>query len=121
VFVDHAQRALGAVRRNLEQCGLGGSADLLRHDLRRGLPPGIASRGRGFGLVFLDPPYGRALADPLLAPLGRTGFLEPDALVVVETGAGEDPGDHEGLVRLESRPYGETRIHLFGLESGSGA
>jgi 16S rRNA (guanine966-N2)-methyltransferase len=121
VFVDHAQRALAVVQRNLEQCGLEGSADVVRHDLRRGLPPRIPSTGTGFGLVFLDPPYGRALADPLLGPLGRTGLLAPGALVVVETDAGEAVGNPGDLARLETRAYGDTRIHLFGVERGDGS
>ena len=119
VFVDQAPRALEVVRRNLEQCGLTGLAEVVRHDLRRGLPPGATAPGQAFDLVFLDPPYGRALADPLLAPLGRTGILARGALVVVETGAGEGLPYRGGPLRhLESRTYGDTRIHLFTLESG---
>jgi len=119
VFVDQAPRALEVVRRNLEQCGLTGLAEVVRHDLRRGLPPEATAPGRAFDLVFLDPPYGRGLADPLLAPLGREGVLPRDALVVVETGAGESLPNRGGpLRRVESRTYGDTRIHLFTLESG---
>ncbi|MCF8062095.1 MAG: 16S rRNA (guanine(966)-N(2))-methyltransferase RsmD [Deltaproteobacteria bacterium] len=122
VFVDHAPRALEIIRRNLEQCGLTDLADVVRHDLRRGLPSRRPAPERTFGLAFLDPPYGKDLADPLLAQLGRAGILAPHALVVVETGAGESLRNHGDTLRLlERRTYGDTRIHLFRIESGDGS
>jgi 16S rRNA (guanine966-N2)-methyltransferase len=122
VFVDRAPGALAVVRRNLERCGLADRAELVRHDLLRGLPRRTTAPGQVFDLAFLDPPYGRELADPLLTPLARTGLLVPDALVVVETGAGEGLRIHPGSMRLlESRAYGDTRIHLFRLECEDGS
>jgi len=122
LFVDQTPRALAVARRNLDQCGLTELAVVVRHDLRVGLPPRRTASGRAFDLVFLDPPYGRKLADPLLEPLGRSGFLAPNALVVVETGGGESIPDRGGPLRhLESRTYGDTRIHLLRVESGRGS
>lgn len=39
----------------------------------------------GFDLVFLDPPFGRALLAPALAALQQPGLLAPQAWVYIET------------------------------------
>ncbi len=48
---------------------------------------GAAPAGGPFALAFLDPPYERGLAEPALAALVAGGWLEPDALCVVEEAA----------------------------------
>jgi 16S rRNA (guanine966-N2)-methyltransferase len=40
--------------------------------------------------VFIDPPFGRALAEPTCATLAGRRLLSPGALVYVETAANED-------------------------------
>lgn len=116
VFVDNSPRVLGVARKNLERCKLEHRAQLHRHDLRRGLPPGMAAPKGSINLVFLDPPYGRDLVPPLLTVLGQCGFLDREALIIAETGAGEALQQQEGSLQLlESRAYGDTGIHLFRL------
>ncbi len=122
VFVDRTAQALGAVRKNLEHCGVEHLAEVHRHDLRRGLPPGAAGGKAGVDLVFLDPPYGQGLAAPLLATLGRSTLLHRDALIIAETGARETLLFQEASLRLlERRSYGDTEIHMFRLGRGHGA
>lgn len=65
-----------------------------------------------FDLVLADPPYAVAGAEVtgLLATLG-TGWLQPDALVVVERSARSEPLTWpEGLVPVRQARYGETTL-----------
>ncbi len=60
--------------------------------------------------MFLDPPYRSGLAAPALGALARTGWLAPDALVVVELAAREDFEPPDGFEILEERRYGAGRL-----------
>lgn len=114
VFVDNSGRALELIRRNLLLCGPEQAARVIRWDLSRGLPGNALIPEGRFDLVFMDPPYGRSLASPVLESLGASDLLGPDALVIVETASGETPQVPQGLMKpLRSRVYGDTKIHLL--------
>ena len=66
-----------------------------------------------FALAFLDPPYGQGLARPALASLIEGGWLEPDALLVVEEAAKAEIAAPAGLESVDERTYGDTRIAIF--------
>src|SRR5271155_2277634 len=81
LFVDNGAEARALLRANVEALGLGGVTRIWR---AAAAPPGSAPAGGPFGLAFLDPPYSQGLAGPALAALLAGGWLEPDALCVVE-------------------------------------
>lgn len=71
--------------------------------------------GPGFHLVLADPPYplGEQDLTRTLAALVRHGWLEPDALVVVERSSRSPrPTWPTGLDHLDTRSYGEAALHL---------
>src|SRR6185437_1678376 len=73
------------------------------------------SRGAAFALfslAFLDPPYGKGLAEKALASMREGGWLTRDATVVVEeaTGAFKPPKDYE---ELERRGYDDTEFVIL--------
>ena len=61
-----------------------------------------------FSLVFLDPPYGRGLAEQALVAARAGGWLAPDALIVVEEAAQSGFAAPEGFEELERRAYDDT-------------
>jgi 16S rRNA (guanine966-N2)-methyltransferase len=63
-----------------------------------------------FSLAFLDPPYGRGLAEQALAAAHDGGWLAPDALAVVEEAAKADFVAPEGFDELERRNYDDTML-----------
>lgn len=68
-----------------------------------------------YHLVLLDPPYELAESDlaDVLALLVDAGWLDPDALVLVERSARSPvPTWPAGLRVLDRRAYGETAVHL---------
>lgn len=71
--------------------------------------------GPAFHLVLADPPYplGEEELTRALAALVRHGWLDPDALVVVERSARSPrPTWPAGLEHLRTRTYGEAALHL---------
>ena len=81
LFVDNGAEARALLRNNVEALGLGGVTKVYRRDAT---DLGPAHPVEPFSLVFLDPPYGKGLAEKALASLRDGGWLTPGALLVVE-------------------------------------
>lgn len=106
-FVDDGATARALLRRNIEKMQAMGTTDVWRRDATR-LGP---NRGPGFGLIFLDPPYGKGLGEAALASCVEGGWLAPAAMVVWEEGAAPLPPPGFGL--LDQRRYGDTVVALL--------
>ena len=109
-FVDNGAEARALLRANVEALALGGVTRIWRADATK---LGSAPAGGPFALAFLDPPYGRALAGPALASLIEGGWLEPNALCVVEEAAKVEVAAPVGLALIDERTYGDTKIAIF--------
>ena len=107
LLVDNGAEARALLRANVEAMGLGGVTRIWRADATR---LGDAPAGGRFSLAFLDPPYGQDLAGPALAALVSGGWLETDALCVVEEAAKAEIAAPPGLAPIDERVYGDTRI-----------
>jgi 16S rRNA (guanine966-N2)-methyltransferase len=108
LFVETDAAARGAIRDNIEALGLFGVSRLHRRDATDlGVKP--AGLGDPFDLVFLDPPYGRALGEAALARLMSGGWIEAGALAVLECGADEAPAT-PGFELLDERTYGAAKV-----------
>jgi 16S rRNA (guanine966-N2)-methyltransferase len=104
-FIEKDRAALVALRANIAALGEERSAAVLAGDALH--PPRALAPA---SLVFLDPPYGKDLAQPALAALAAAGWLAPEALVVVEIAARQTLAPPEGFTLLEERRYGAARI-----------
>jgi 16S rRNA (guanine966-N2)-methyltransferase len=113
VFVDRSNASLAALRRNLRTLELDPRARVLRGDVCGALRR-LAGEGLCFDLVLADPPYeDRELAAPL-ALLVSGALLAPGATVVVERSRRHPVPEVKGLVRHDSRRYGDTELEWFG-------
>lgn len=114
VFVESDPGAFGVLRGNIDSLVAQG-AESLHLDFRQALRR-LKARGVRFGLVFLDPPYGRGMAAESAAALGRAGILEPGATVVVEEASRTpDAIFPEGWETVADRRYGDTRVMIFAV------
>ena len=77
LFVENDHAACAAMKANIAACGAQDHAVLMRNDMRK-----VRFDDTQFDLVFLDPPYGKGLAEAVL-PLLRP-HLTATALVVIE-------------------------------------
>ena len=107
LFVDDAAEARALLRENIAALGLGGVTRIFRRDATR---LGPAHPVEPFSLVFLDPPYGRGLADKALVSLRDGGWLTPGALLVVEEAKAAEFKAPEGFEELERRAYDDTEF-----------
>lgn len=107
VFVENGRTALGLLRQNIALCDVADRARILQRDARRiGACPDQAAT-----LVFLDPPYGKALGEAALAAALAGGWIAPGALIVWEESAAVTPP--EGLELQDERRHGDTVIRIF--------
>ena len=107
LFVDDGVEARSLLRDNTETLGLGGVTRIFRRDATR---LGPVAPLEPFTLAFLDPHYGKGLAEKALASARAGGWLKPEALVVVEEAADAGFKAPEGYDELERRAYDDTEF-----------
>lgn len=107
LLVDDGAEARALIRENVEALGAGGQTRIFRRDARK---LADAPTGEIFSLVFLDPPYGNGLAEPVLQVLGNGQWLAPGALLVVEEAANVKLDIPSGFELAERREVGETAL-----------
>jgi len=112
LFVDEGVEARALLRDNVESLGLGGVTRIFRRDASK---LGPAHPLDPFSLVFLDPPYGKGLAEKSLISARDGGWLMPEALLVVEEAADAGFNTPEGFIELERRPYDDTEFTFIRL------
>ena len=112
LFVDEGVEARALLRDNVESLGLGGVTRIFRRDASK---LGPAHPLDPFSLVFLDPPYGKGLAEKSLISARDGGWLMPEALLVVEEAADAGVNTPEGFIELERRRYDDTEFTFIRL------
>jgi 16S rRNA (guanine966-N2)-methyltransferase len=119
LLVESGRPAAAVIRANIEAIGLPGAV-LAADRVERVI---AAAPGRGYDVVFADPPYAVPDAEisTLLATLAEQGWLAPDALVVVERATRSGQLNWPAGYRPErSRRYGEATF-WYGLAPEEGA
>lgn len=107
LFVDDGVEARSLLRSNTESLGLGGTSRIFRRDATK---LGPAHPIEPFTLCFLDPPYGKGLAEKALVSARDGGWLVKNALVVVEEATSAKFEAPEGFEELERRDYDDSEL-----------
>jgi 16S rRNA (guanine966-N2)-methyltransferase len=107
LFVDDGVEARALLRNNTEALGLGGTSRIFRRDATK---PGPVHPLEPFTLAFLDPPYGKGLAELALAAARDGGWLKPEAMIVVEEAVASGFKAPEGFEELERRAYDDAEL-----------
>jgi 16S rRNA (guanine966-N2)-methyltransferase len=107
LFVDDGAEARALLRGNIDALGAGGATKVYRRDATR---LGPVHPMEPFSLVFLDPPYGKGLAEQALVSARDGGWFTPDALIVVEEAAASGFAAPAGFAEIERREYGDTQL-----------
>ena len=110
LFVDNGTEARALLRNNVEALALGGVSKVFRRDATN---LGPAHPVEPFSLAFLDPPYGKGLAEKALLSLRDGGWLTPGALIVVEEATEASFAAPAGFEELERRAYDDTEFVLL--------
>jgi 16S rRNA (guanine966-N2)-methyltransferase len=110
LFVDDGAEARALLRQNVEALSLAAVARIFRRDATK---LGPAHPVEPFSLVFLDPPYGKGLAEKALTSAREGGWLTDEALIVVEEAADADFKAPEGYQEIERRKYDDTEFMIL--------
>ena len=106
-FVENGRVAQRLLRENIALCRAEARVQVITRDARRlGACP-----GDGFDLVFLDPPYGKALGEAALDAVLANGWIACGAMVVWEENT--EVTTPPGLRLLDARRYGATIIRIL--------
>jgi pantetheine-phosphate adenylyltransferase len=117
VFVERSAPAISTLHANLAALDLAPRARVVRGDAPRALER-LAREGERFDLVLVDPPYASGEAARALAALSGAGILAPGATLVVEGSRRDELAAPPGLVVLDERRYGDTKITRFAEAAG---
>jgi 16S rRNA (guanine966-N2)-methyltransferase len=112
LFVDDGAEARALLRENVATLGLGGTSRIFRRDATK-LGPVHALEP--FALAFLDPPYGKGLAELALTSAREGAWFVPDALIVVEEAKQSAFTAPQGFVEIERRAYDDTELIFLKL------
>jgi 16S rRNA (guanine966-N2)-methyltransferase len=107
LLIDDGAEARALIRQNVEALGLGGVTRTFRRDATK---LGAVHPNEPFGLVFLDPPYRKGLAEKSLASLRDGTWLAPGALVIVEEATDAGFAAPHGYAEVERRRYDDTEF-----------
>jgi len=112
LFVDDGAEARALIRQNVETLGAAGVTRIFRRDATR---LGAVHPSEPFSVVFLDPPYGKGLAEKALASAREGGWLTLDALIVVEESKEAAFKAPDGFEEIERRDYDDTEFVFLRL------
>lgn len=104
-LVDDGKTALALIKRNLDVTRQ--AATVLRRNAAQ-LPPNTDAP---FDLIFLDPPYGKAMGEAALASALQGGWIAPAAVVIWEENA--QITAPVGFAKIDQRKYGDTTITIL--------
>ena len=110
LFVDDGAEARALLRENTQTLGLAGVTRIFRRDATK---LGPVHPVEPFSLAFLDPPYGKGLAEEALASAREGGWLVPGSMIVVEEAVASGFTAPAGYEELERRAYDDTEFVIL--------
>ncbi|HEU0061462.1 MAG TPA: 16S rRNA (guanine(966)-N(2))-methyltransferase RsmD [Hyphomicrobiaceae bacterium] len=112
LFVEQAASARASIRRNVEALGLTGVTKIFRRDAT---DLGPAPRHGAARLAFLDPPYGKGLAEPTLRALSEGAWLAAGAVIVIEEAKTTRLALPPPYRAIDQRTWGDTQVLFASL------
>jgi 16S rRNA (guanine(966)-N(2))-methyltransferase RsmD len=114
VLVESGREAIAALRSNVAALGLEDRAQIVAGDVAQVVRR--LARSGPFDLVLADPPW--AMVDDgdatvAISALVQAGGIGQDSRVVLEHSARTAPPEVDGLVRLDTRRYGDTALTFY--------
>ena len=117
LFVEEEAQARAPIRRNVEAFGLTGITKIFRRDATDSGPRRTTTAASR--LVFLDPPYGKGLAERALASAASGGWLAPGRRCRHRGAQGRAPSRcPPDFAAIDQRSWGDTQV-LFARYRGA--
>lgn len=120
-FVDQSPSSTVTIKKNLEQLGLTAKGEILSMEVSKAIDK-LAKQNRGFGIIFIDPPYDKGLVKKTLLKLDQSGIVLPFAQVFVGHSKHEPlPDELQCIKHTRTIKIGQSCLSfLFRLESSHG-
>lgn len=113
VFIEQDARAVSGINKNLEITGFKDQSLIVKNSALGGIIA-LAAGKEKFNIIFLDPPYGYGHEVAVVGKLSGCDLLEPDGLVIAESGKREElPGQIGNLCMFRQEKYGDTMLSFF--------
>jgi len=110
LFVEMGAQGRGLVRETMHVLGLQGASKLFRRDATK---LGDIGTMEPFDLVFADPPYSKRLGEGALNALRDGGWLNDDALIVLEEASNAPFIIPVGFTLMDERRAGDTILRFI--------
>jgi 16S rRNA (guanine966-N2)-methyltransferase len=112
LFVENDRQAQAALRTNLDNLSQGGVGKVSPRDATS-LGKRPHNDDAAFGLVFLDPPYSKGLAEKALVHLAEQKWLSLGAILVLERALDEPAITLPEYEVVDERTYGVARVSFL--------
>ena len=112
VFVEQGKGALTVLKENLKVLGLKSRSWVLSVPAKKAIAV-LGERGEVFGLIFMDPPYGKEVVGKTIEEIVRRGILAATGVIVAEHATRDRILPPVGLELSQQRQYGDTTVSFF--------
>ncbi len=121
VFVEKGKEAVRCIETNLNTCRFEDRSRVMRSDVMSALNILSSERGKGFDMIFMDPPYDQDMEKPVISYIVSAGLLNEDGIIVVESSL-KTNFDHISSLRLEifKEKLYKNNKHVFIKSEGKG-
>jgi 16S rRNA (guanine966-N2)-methyltransferase len=117
LLVENANAAARCLHENIRSLGIEAQTRVVKDDALRFLGQSPDRRQAAlFDLVFIDPPYGKNLTEPVLRRLVDNNWLAPRSFVTAEVEKDIAFATPDALVPLADRLFGQTRVCVWRME-----
>jgi len=114
VMVDSGREALKLCHENAEELGLADRVRIVAGSVDERTVARVVAEAGPFDVVFADPPYAAQTPTQITSLVSRAGALKEGGTLVVEHDKRvEAPAEHEGLVRTDTRQFGDTTVSFY--------
>lgn len=84
VFVERSDEAVKCIKANIEKTKFTSQAGVMKMDISSAIRS-LSAEKREFDLIFMDPPYGKNLEQPVILQLQEMKLLADDGLIMIES------------------------------------
>ena len=108
ILIEKDFKHLQMLKVNIEKFGLSKQVSVIKGDATT-LPHAKVK----CTIAFIDPPFNQKLVDPTLDSLVKKGWLEKDAIIVIETHFKDQYNPDHNFEELVSRAYGHALLKIY--------
>lgn len=116
LFVEQSIEGRGLLRQNTDNLSLQGCTKIFKRDATK---LGPLSKFEPFTILFADPPYGQGLGEKAIKSAVENGWMDDQALVILEEHSDIEPNLDDRFTQIDKRPFGETNIWFYSYSASS--